>query len=89
MVVEAFATGVAFVGSDSGEIPYVVGDSGAIVGEADVAGWTRAITELLGDPARRRDLAARGLDRASAEFAWPTVARRYIEFFDGIAATRG
>jgi glycosyltransferase involved in cell wall biosynthesis len=89
MVVEAFAAGVAFVGSDSGEIPYVVRDNGLIVGEADVAGWTRAISELLGDPARRRELGARGLDRASAEFAWPAVARRYIEFFDGIAASRG
>lgn len=84
MVVEAFASGLAFIGSDSGEIPYVVQDSGVIVGEHDEPGWTRAIASLLEDRARREDLAARGLERAHAEFAWPIVARRHLEFFESI-----
>jgi glycosyltransferase involved in cell wall biosynthesis len=84
MVVEAFASGVALIGSDSGEIPHVIQDAGVIVGEQDEPGWTRAITELLEDPARREELAARGLRRAHEEFAWPVVARRYLEFFDTI-----
>jgi phosphatidyl-myo-inositol dimannoside synthase len=87
MVVEAFASGVAFIGSDSGEIPYVVRDSGVIIAEKDVAAWARAIDALLGDPARRAELAARGLERARTEFAWPIVARRYLEFFDRLLAS--
>jgi glycosyltransferase involved in cell wall biosynthesis len=84
MVVEAFASGVAFIGSDSGEIPNVVRDAGIVVGESDTAGWTRAIEGLVQDRTHRRELAERGLQRAHAEFAWPIVARRYLEFFDSI-----
>jgi glycosyltransferase involved in cell wall biosynthesis len=86
MLVEAFASGVPVIGSDSGEIPYVVRDSGLIVGEKDEPGWVRAITELLEDREKRADLAARGLARARDEFAWPVVARRYLDFFDAIAS---
>ncbi len=88
MIVEAFASRVAFIGSDSGEIPNVVRDTGVVVGEKDVAGWTRAIADLLEDGARRADLAARGLQRAHEEFAWPIVARRYLSFFDSILESR-
>ena len=84
MVIEAFASGLAFIGSDSGEIPHVVQDAGVIVGEADEAGWVEAIGRLLADPVRRGELAARGLQRAHDEFAWPVVARRYLDFFDAI-----
>jgi glycosyltransferase involved in cell wall biosynthesis len=84
MVVEAFASGLPFIGSDSGEIPFVVGDAGLVVGEKDVDGWTRAIAGLLADPARRRELAERGLQRARDEFAWPAVARQYLNFFERV-----
>jgi glycosyltransferase involved in cell wall biosynthesis len=88
MIIEAFACGVPFVGSDSGEIPHVVRDAGVIVGEADEAGWCRALTELLQDPDHCRELAARGLGRARTEFAWPVVARRYLDFFEQVLASR-
>jgi glycosyltransferase involved in cell wall biosynthesis len=84
MVVEAFASGVAFIGSDSGEIPHVVEDAGLIVGESDDAGWAGAIDDLLQNADHRAELAARGLQRAHDEFAWPVVARRYLEFFEVI-----
>ena len=86
MIVEAFASGLAFIGSDSGEIPYVVEDAGVIVGEKDRAGWTDAIAHLLESRARREELAARGLQRAHDEFAWPVVARRYLDFFESIGS---
>jgi glycosyltransferase involved in cell wall biosynthesis len=88
MVVEAFASGVTFVGSDSGEIPYVVKDAGVIVGEKDEAGWAEAIAELLENPRRRAEFAAGGLQRAHDEFAWPVVARQYLDFFDCILESK-
>jgi phosphatidyl-myo-inositol dimannoside synthase len=84
MVVEAFASGVAFIGSDSGEIPNVVKDAGIVVGEKDDAGWSKAIATLLENPGRRAQLAAAGLQRARDEFAWPIIARQYLHFFDSI-----
>jgi phosphatidyl-myo-inositol dimannoside synthase len=88
MVIEAFASGLAFIGSDSGEIPHVVGDAGLIVGEANETGWACAIGDLLQSPQRRAELVARGLQRAHDEFAWPVVARRYLDFFDAILDRR-
>ncbi|MGL4551464.1 MAG: glycosyltransferase family 4 protein [Gemmataceae bacterium] len=87
MVVEAFASGLAFIGSDSGEIPYVVEDAGVIVGEKDEQGWADAITGLLESPARRRELAERGLSKAHEAFAWPVVGRRYLDFFESVLAS--
>lgn len=81
MLIEAFACGVPVIGSDSGEIPYVVGNAGIIVGERDEAGWRRALSELLESPERRVELAARGRDRAHTLYAWPVIARRHLDFF--------
>jgi glycosyltransferase involved in cell wall biosynthesis len=88
MLVEAFACGVSVIGSDSGEIPHVVGDGGVIAREKDVSAWTRAIDELLGDPRRRAELGVRGLSRARKEYAWPVVARAYLDFFGELCDKR-
>jgi glycosyltransferase involved in cell wall biosynthesis len=89
MLIEAFASGVAVIGSSSGEIPYVVGDAGLVVAEADRAGWQAAIEQLAGDRVRRCELARRGRARAEAMFGWPTVARQHLEFFERIVESRG
>jgi len=54
VLVEAMAQGTALVGSDSGEIPNVVGDAGVIVPEGDVAAWADALTRLGDDQVRSR-----------------------------------
>lgn len=81
MLLEAMASGVAVVASDSGEIPHVVGDAGRIVPEADEPAWVAALAELTANASLRRDLAARGLARARDVYAWPLVARRFLDFF--------
>ena len=88
MLIEAFACGVPVVASDSGEIPFVVGDAGVLVGERDEDGWTRAVGELLGSPGRRAELAGRGLERARSVYAWPRVARQHLDFFEEVLEER-
>jgi glycosyltransferase involved in cell wall biosynthesis len=82
MLIEAFAAGVAVVGSDSGEIPYVIAEAGRVAAESSVADWAAVIGQLLDSPAARAELAALGRGRAEAEFAWPTIAHRHLDFFD-------
>ncbi len=82
MLAEAMACGVPVLGSDSGEIPFVIADAGRVLAEGDTLAWTRALDELLDDPASRRDLGQRGLERVRREYAWPVVAARQLSFFD-------
>src|ERR1700681_4173769 len=81
ILIEAFACGVPVIASDSGEIPYVVGDAGLIVAERDTAAWTRAIHRLFADPWLRDDLSARGRRRAVSTYDWSVVARQHSAFF--------
>jgi len=85
MLIEAMACGVAVIASDSGEMPFVVGDAGVIVGEDDKSAWIAAIARLVGDEAARRTFAERGLARAQARFTWPIVARQHLEFFETVS----
>ena len=84
MLVEAAACGVPVLGSDSGEIPIVIGDSGMVIGETDEQGWRTGISELLGSPKRRAELGAAGLARAREQYAWPVVAKQYLQFFESL-----
>jgi glycosyltransferase involved in cell wall biosynthesis len=82
---------VPVIGSDSGEIPHVVGGAGLIAGEADEAGWRNTLEALLNDPAWRRELSKSGRERAHTRYAWPVVARQHLDFFEevhDIAKTR-
>lgn len=81
MLLEGMACGIPVVASDSGEIPHVVADAGRIVPEADVPAWTRALGELLRDPALRRDYAEKGLERTRDHYDWPIIGRQFLDFF--------
>ncbi|WP_442506627.1 glycosyltransferase family 4 protein [Novipirellula sp. SH528] len=84
MLIEAFASGVPVIGSNSGEIPFVIGDAGVVVPENDASALSLAIVDLMDDPEKRRRLAEIGLARAEAEFNWAGIAKRTLKFFDRI-----
>lgn len=84
MLIEAMACGVPVIASNSGEMPAVIGDTGVVVGEHDVAGWVTTIDRLLASAAVRADSAAKGRARAESTFAWPVVARAHLSFFDAL-----
>jgi glycosyltransferase involved in cell wall biosynthesis len=88
MLVEAMACGVPVMGSDSGEIPHVIGGAGVVVVEGDEDAWRDALNGLIGNAVRRAELSAAGLERARGEFALPVVARRHLDFFDALLEAR-
>jgi glycosyltransferase involved in cell wall biosynthesis len=53
-----------------------------------VDAWTSTLARLLHDGGERRALADRGLRRARTEYAWPTVAKRHLDFFDELIEHR-
>jgi phosphatidyl-myo-inositol dimannoside synthase len=84
MIIEAFASGVPVIGSDSGEIPYVIGDAGKVVPEADVAAWASAIQQLIENSEVRSELARRGVARAP-QYSVATSAQHYKEYYRWLA----
>jgi glycosyltransferase involved in cell wall biosynthesis len=85
MIIEAFASGVPVIGSDSGEIPFVIGDAGRVVAEADIAGWARAIEQLLDSAEKRDELKSRGLARAP-RYSVATIAKQYRDYYRWLAS---
>ena len=68
MIVEGFASGLAVVSSDSGELPYVTGDAGIVAAEKDSAAWIDTLERLLQDSELRADFAERGRARHRRAF---------------------
>jgi glycosyltransferase involved in cell wall biosynthesis len=87
MVIEAFAGGVPVLGSDSGEIPYVIGDAGKILPESDADAWARAIVEVIGSEKLRADMVRRGLERVQA-YSVAAVAQQYRAYYRDLADRR-
>ena len=73
VVVEAQASGVPVVASDSGALPDVVGSSGVLVPPGDAGALRAALVGLLEDPGRWDALRAAGLD-AARRCSWEAVA---------------
>jgi glycosyltransferase involved in cell wall biosynthesis len=86
VAVEAMASGVVVVASRSGALPEVVGQAGVLVPQGDSGALADALIDLRDDPAGRSDLAALGVRRA-ADFAWPAVARRQLDFYRRLDAS--
>jgi glycosyltransferase involved in cell wall biosynthesis len=62
---EAAAAGVPVVATSVGGLPEGVADGGVLVGPGDPRALGEAISALLGDPERRRQLSQRALAGAS------------------------
>jgi glycosyltransferase involved in cell wall biosynthesis len=79
VLVEAMASGVVVVGSDSGAIPDVIGDAGLVVPEGDDRALTAALERVAGDDALRADLARRGRARAVDRYSHERIARQTLD----------
>ena len=81
VLVEAMASGVPVIGSDSGAIPTVIGDAGAIVPEGDVSGLTLAIQQVMDQPRLRDRLIERGRQRFLTHFTHERIAAATVEVY--------
>lgn len=84
VLVEAMASGVPPVGSDSGAIPGVIGDGGLVVPEGDAPALTAALRRLRDEPGLRDRLAANGRARALAGFSHASVASQTAAFYRAV-----
>lgn len=81
VLVEAMASGVPVIGSDSGAIPGVVGDAGLIVPEGDVDALARALRDLRDLPDLRTDLIEKGRARFLAHYTHERIAAATVGIY--------
>lgn len=81
VLIEAMACGVPVVGSDSGEIPHVIGDAGLIVPEGRVEELRAALFQLSQEPDTWARLAAAGRERVLAHYTQEQVARQMVDVY--------
>ena len=88
MLIEAFACRVAVVTSDSGEIPYVVGNAARVVSEANEFAYQENIEELMKNDTSRLELADRGYQRVMENFTWEAIGAKHVSFFEHLRKTK-
>jgi len=88
VLIESMACGVATIGSDSGAIPEVLGDSRAIFPHSNVAGLSDLLRELIEVPALRSELAEAQHERALKLFTHQAVAQSYTDFLMNLPKRR-
>lgn len=86
VLVEAMSCGRPVVGSDSGEIPWVIGTAGGGVTfpEGDVQALADRLDSLAASPALWSDLSARGMQGVAEHFSASAAARMTSEAFDRV-----
>ena len=77
-LLEAMAHGVPAIAARSSSLPEVAGDAALYFDPDDPRELEQQIERVLGEPDLRRDLIARGRQRA-AMFRWDVAAERTLE----------
>jgi O-antigen biosynthesis alpha-1,3-rhamnosyltransferase len=81
---EAMASGVPVVSYANSSLTEVVGQAGVLVPDGDMAAIVGAMSALLDDPTRQRELRELGLERAH-QFSWDACASTYADVFADVA----
>ncbi len=86
-MVEAMACQVPVIGSDSGEIPNVIGDAGIIFHEGDVDALRLQLAKLQTSPELRRQLGFQGRARVLERFTQSRIAEETHQVYRELLAT--
>jgi glycosyltransferase involved in cell wall biosynthesis len=81
VLIEAMACGVPVVGSDSGEIPNVIGEAGLVFAEGDERALRAKLSQLMTDSTLREELAQRGRERVLAHYTQAQVAAKTYQVY--------
>jgi glycosyltransferase involved in cell wall biosynthesis len=82
---EAMKCGAAVIVGNRTSLPEVVGDAGLAVDPFDIDAIAGAIRKLINDPALRRELSVKGLQRAN-EFNWRETAMKTLAVYKEVAS---
>ena len=89
VLVEAMACQVPVIGSDSGEIPHVIGDAGLIFAEGNADALAQQLQLLQADESLRRQWGQRGQQRALTTFTQTQIARSTAQVYRAMLDASG
>ncbi|GAA6623266.1 hormogonium polysaccharide biosynthesis glycosyltransferase HpsO [Scytonema sp. NUACC26] len=81
VLIEAMACQVPVIGSNSGEIPHVIGEAGLIFPEGDAQALAHCIVQLMENPEFTEKLAGMGYQKAMAQYTNTALAKQQLEFY--------
>lgn len=86
VLIEAMACQVPAIGSDSGEIPYVIDNAGLVFPEGNSRALADCLGQVMDNPQLKQDLAKKGYDRAMNHYTNQAIARQQLEFYQQLIA---
>ena len=81
VIIEAMACKVPVIGSDSGEIPHVIGDAGLIFPEGNVEELANRLEQLIDNLDFTENIAQIGYAKAMAQYTNIALAKQQLEFY--------
>lgn len=81
VLIEAMACQVPVIGSDSGEIPNVIGQAGLVFPEGNVEELSDRLAQLMDDRNFAESLGQQGYQRAIAKYTNRALAKELLEFY--------
>ena len=81
VLIEAMACKVPTIGSDSGEIPHVIGNSGLVFPEGDVQALSQCLLQLMEQPELAKQLGQMGYERAISQYTNRALAQQQLDFY--------
>lgn len=82
VLIEAMACKVPVIGSDSGEIPHVIRDTGLVFPEGEVASLRDRLAQLMNTPELAQLLGERGYQRTMEQYTNRAIARQQLAFYE-------
>ena len=87
VLIEAMMCGVPAIGSNSGEIPNVIGEGGLIFHEGDADQLAGRVTELLDDEQKRLALGEAGVKRVEQHYTNEVIADKIYDVYRRVVNT--
>lgn len=81
VLIEAMASKVPVIGSDSGEIPNVIDDTGLVFPEKDALALQERLVSLMEQPELADRLAGLGYERVMKQYTNKALARQLLDFY--------
>ncbi|NJO79275.1 MAG: glycosyltransferase family 4 protein [Cyanobacteria bacterium RM1_2_2] len=81
VLIEAMACQVPVIGSDSGEIPHVIGQAGLTFPEGNAEALTNCLLQLIQQPDLSVEMGKRGYDRVLTHYTNRALAQKQLDFY--------